>query len=467
MIVMKFGGTSTQDAPAIANVVEIVKNHLHQKPIVVVSAIAQATNMLEKIGKSAAEKNDREAREVLTQLFSRHYTIIDQLIRHITRNRNLRSILDTAREEIETIIKGITILHELTPRTLDTLYSYGEILSSRIVSVALLDHGIQSEWVDTKDFMITDENFGRAMPMIEVVEEKLRAHVLPLVEKGVVPVTQGFIGITNSGRRTTMGRESSDYSAAIIGAGLDVDDIQIWTDVDGLLTADPAIVDDAKKVKMLSFQEAYELSYFGAKVLHPNTMLPAIEKSIPIHIFNSRRPHSPGTLVTASFESHAAVVKSIAYKRNIALINILPRRRVGQYILWEHIHNVLTKHGIITLMSVTAEYGFTFALEEKQITPAFFQDLNEVGILSSNEKMGIISILGSNILQTPGTIDRIFKALSDFSINMISFGASRSSINIALDDGDIVEAVRQVHTEFFDSVFTDDVFEVLDKSNKK
>lgn len=467
MIVMKFGGTSTQDAPAIVNVAEIVKTHLSQKPIVVISAIAQATNSLEKIGKCAAEKNDREAREILTQLFSRHYAIIDQLIRHITRNRNLRTFLDTAREEIETIIKGITILHELTPRTMDVLYSYGELLSSRIVAVALQDRGIESEWVDTKEFMITDDNFGKAAPMFSEVEEKLKSRVLPLIEKGVVPVTQGFIGVTANGRRTTMGRESSDYSAAVIGAALDVDDIQIWTDVDGVLTADPALVKDPKKVKMLSFQEAYELSYFGAKVLHPSTMVPAIEKSIPIHIFNSKKSKSSGTRVTSNFDSHISVIKSITYKRNILLVNILPRRKVSQYILWENVNNVLTKYNITTLMSVTAEYGLTFAIEEKQATQNFLQDLNEIGIVATNENKGIITLLGSNILQSPGTIGRIFNSLADYSIFMISFGALQSSINVAVDDEDLSEGVAQMHEEFFGSVFTDDVFEELDNSLKK
>lgn len=464
---MKFGGTSTQDAPAIANVVEIVKAHLQQKPIVVVSAIAQATNMLEKIGKFAADKNDREARETLTQFFSRHYTIVDQLIRHITRNRNLRSILDAAHEEIETIIKGVTILRELTPRTLDTLYSYGELLSSRIVSVALQDHGIQSEWVDTKDFMFTDENFNRATPHLDIIEEKLKSNLLHLVEKEIVPVTQGFIGITLSGRRTTMGRESSDYSAAIIGAALDVDDIQIWTDVDGVLTADPAVVPDAKKVKMLLFKEAYELSYFGAKVLHPNTMIPAIEKSIPIHIYNSRRPHSAGTLVTSALPSNSAVLKSIAYKRNITILALLPNKRLGQYIFWEHIQNILTKHGITILTSVTAEYGYSLAAEEKQITQALLQDLNDIGTVSVNEKKCIISVLGSNISQNPGALNRIFSSIADFNISMISFGASQSSINIVLEDDDALDAVREIHSELFDDLFTNDIFEVLDHQNKK
>ena len=227
----------------------------------------------------------------------------------------------------------------------DVFYCYGELLSSHIVAAVLQEQGIKAEWVDTKDFMVTDENYNAAMPMMDLVEERLRAIVQPLAEQGRVPVTQGFIGITRSNHRTTMGRESSDYSAAIIGAALHVDDIQIWTDVDGILTADPRVVASPKKVKVLSFEEAFELSFFGAKVLHPNTMLPAVEKNIPIHIYNSLRPHLSGTLVASHAASKETVVKSVAFKRDVAMLNVAPRKRFSQYIFWEHIYSILTKYG--------------------------------------------------------------------------------------------------------------------------
>lgn len=462
MIVMKFGGTSTQDAQAISNVVRIIKSHLTSQPIVVISAIAQATNMLEKIGKLASERNDREAREVLTQLFNRHYTIVDQLIRHINRNRALRSVIETAKEEIDAIIKGITILRELTPRTLDTLFSYGELLSSRIVTVALQDQGIQSEWIDTKDFMITDENFTRAMPLLEEVENRLKSIAQQLIDKGVVPVTQGFIGVTLTGRRTTMGRESSDFSAAFIGAVLDADDIQIWTDVDGVLTADPTIIDNPKKIKQLSFEEAYELSYFGAKVLHPNTMLPAIEKSIPIHIYNSRKPQSKGTLVSIQLQSHETIVKSVAYKKNVIILNAKPKKRYGQYIFWEHIHNILTKYNVAVKMTSASEYNYSVVLDSKNFNPVIVHDLSEVGIVQVIEGMGIVSIIGTNLVPANHIIDRLFTAVGDIGISMISFGASKSNLSFVVNDDDVTEAVQNIHDEFFKDINDDDVFVELD-----
>lgn len=462
MIVMKFGGTSTQDAQAITNVVRIVKSHLTSKPIVIISAIAQATNMLEKIGKLASEKNDREAKEVATLLFNRHYSIVDQLIRHISRNRTLRNVLETTKEEIDSIIKGITILRELTPRTLDTLYSYGELLSSRIVTVALQDQGIQAEWIDTKDFMITDENFTRAMPLMEELENRLRSIAQSLIDKGVVPVTQGFIGVTSTGRRTTMGRESSDFSAAIIGAVLDADDIQIWTDVDGVLTADPTVVENPKKIKQLSFEEAYQLSYFGAKILHPNTMLPAIEKSIPIHIYNSRKPQSKGTLISIQLQPHETIVKSVAYKRNVFILNIQPKKRFGQYIFWEHIHNVFTKYNVVGLITVTSEYNYSVVIDAKNFNPAVVHDLGEIGIINVIEGMGIVSIVGSNLNPAYQIIERLFKAVDEIGISMITFGASNSHLSFIVNDDDVTEAVQKIHDEFFEEIYNDDVFEELD-----
>jgi len=462
MIVMKFGGTSTQDAQAVTNVVKIVQARLSKKPIVVISAISQATNMLEKIGKLAAEKNDRDAREILTQLFNRHYAIVDQIVRHITRNRALRNILEKSREEIETTIKGISILHELTPRTLDSLYCYGELLSSRVVAAAFQEHGVPSEWIDTKEFMITDDHYTHAIPSFELIERKLKLLALPIIEKGIVPVTQGFIGITPSGNRTTMGRESSDYSAAIIGAALDVDDIQIWTDVDGVLTADPAIVSDPKKIKALSFEEAYELSYFGAKVLHPNTMLPAIEKSIPIHIYNSRHGHSSGTLVSTPREEKYSIVKSDAYKRNMVVLNIRPVKRLGQYTFWENIHNVLIKHDISVKITVTSEYGYSVVIDARDYIPTLVYDLSEIGKVDVSEGMGIVCLVGSNLKSAANIINRIFNAISDYEVNLISFGGSKSNLSFVVDDNEIPEIVSRLHEEFFKDIGTDDMFELIE-----
>lgn len=464
MIVMKFGGTSTQDAAAIRNVVHIVARHADRQPVVTISAIAQATNVLENAGKEAAEGRSPRALELLRGLATRHEAMTDELIRDQVRNRRLKEAIAAALADLEELVKGVAILRELTPRTLDAFYSYGELLSSRLVAAALSEAGVESVWLDTADFMVTDENFNRAMPVMEIVREKLTGLVAPLLALRKIPVTQGFIGITPTGRRTTMGRESSDFSAAIIGAALDASDIQIWTDVDGVLTADPREVPSAMKIKSLSFEEAYQLSYFGAKVLHPNTMLPAIERNIPIHILNSRSPGKSGTVVTALPTAPEPVVKSVASRRNLTMINVAPQKRYGQYLMWEHILGVLTKYGAAAGMTVTSEYNYSMVLESRENIEAIRRELEEAGRVEVLSGCGLVCIVGSNIRSAPRIVDRVFRALSDTGISMISFGASRSNLSLVIPDAAVPGAVRSIHREFFEAGGHPAVFEVLDEA---
>jgi aspartate kinase len=428
----------------------------------VISAIAQATNMLERAGNLAAAGKVGEARDTLLKLFERHYTIVDTLVIDQQRNMELRKTIAASLSELEELVKGVAILHELTPRTLDTFYAYGELLSSRVVATALQEQGVEARWLDTKEFMITDETFNAAEPQMEIVEQRLYTIAQPLIEQGIVPVTQGFIGITTAGNRTTMGRESSDYSAAIIGAALQVDDIQIWTDVDGILTSDPRVVTSPKKVKALSFEEAFELSYFGAKVLHPNTMLPAIELNIPIHIYNSRRPDLSGSLVATRTTSTESIIKSIAYKRNIAFINISPKKRYSEYIFWEHIFSILTKHNIRTILSTTSEYNISLAVDATHALATVISELETIGIVEVLDGKGIICVVGQHLRESKDFMQRIFQSLAGYSITMTSFGASKWNFCLALDDDIVLDAVRKLHKEFFESDENQVSFEVLE-----
>lgn len=462
MIVMKFGGTSTQDAAAMANVASIVQSHLSKKPIVVISAIAQVTNQLEQAGQLAGQGRESEARDVLLKLFNRHYAIIDTLIMDRQRHLELRKAISSSLVELELLIKGIAILRELTPRTLDNIYSFGERLSSLIISYVFTENGIDAVWLDTKDFMITDDIFNRALPLIEIVEQRLRKSVLPILERGKVIVTQGFIGVTEQGDRTTMGRESSDYSAAVIGAVLGAEDVQIWTDVDGVLTADPTIVKNPRKVKVLSFEEAFELSFFGAKVLHPNTMLPALEKNIPIHVYNSRRPQHSGTLITSDSHNSESVVKSIAYKKKISIINVTALKRLSPFIFWEHIYNVLTKYGATPNMTVTSEYNISVALDSQNHLSSIAHDLSEIGRVEVIEGKGIISVVGSRIREKEGVVNSIFSSIADLGVTMISYGASSSNISFVIDERQLFDAVQRLHAAFFETSSDRETFEVLE-----
>ena len=365
MIVMKFGGTSNQDAAAMSNVIRIVKDHLEFEPVVVISAIAKATNELEETARTASRGDEEGAYAIVTRLIERHNSISDNLVRSRDIARDLESVFYNHLSEIKALVKGITILRELTPRTMDAICSFGERLSSRIIAAGLKEAGVDSVWVDAKEFMVTDDHFGCAQPLMDKVTVNLETRVKPMLQQGKTPVTQGFIGVTTAGEYTTMGRESSDYSASIIGAAMNATKVQIWTDVDGILTVDPRIVEGTKKLRHMTFEEAFELSYFGAKVLHPGTMLPLIDKRIPVQILNSKR-EGTGTVVDMHSDVNLNdILKSVAYKKGLSLVTVTPRQRFGQYVFWESIFSALTQSGIATGMMTTSEYNVAFTVESK------------------------------------------------------------------------------------------------------
>lgn len=469
MIVMKFGGTSTQDAAAMLNVTQIVKSNGDKKPVVVISAIAQATNQLETIGKLAKENRTGEAEEILKKFINRHYDILVHTINDGERRAVIESRLKSAQSEISDLISGVAILHELTPKTLDRFYSYGELLSSSLVCAIMQEAEIRAIWLDTKDFMITDSNFNRAMPIMEVVEQKLQPVALSLLNTGKTIVTQGFIGATTSGERTTMGRESSDYSAAVIGAVLNADDVQIWTDVDGILTGDPSLVDNPKKNKFLTFDEAYELSIFGAKVLHPNTMLPALDKNIPIHVFNSKRPKLTGTLITnvcpdVQRANQKSILKSITYKRGITLINVVPKQRYSRFVFWEHIYNVFTEHNITPLLSSTSESKFTAVISTPTCIDSLLHEITEIGTVKLDNQLAMVSLVGDNIRRDSKLLESIMIEISGTEISYLSFGVSDSSLNLLIGEEFVEKTVRKLHKFFFENVQNDDYFDSLQPS---
>ena len=460
---MKFGGTSNQDAAAMSNVIRIVKAHLAEQPIVVISAIAKATNELEQTARLAASGAEDEAVGIVTKLFERHNTIIDNLIKSRAWAAELEAVFYEHLAEIKAMVKGLAILRELTPRTTDAICSYGERLSSRIVAAGLQEAGVDAVWVDAKEFMITDEDFGCAQPLMEFITSNLESVVRPILDKGQTPVTQGFIGVTQSGAYTTMGRESSDYSASIIGAAMNAERVQIWTDVDGILTADPRMVSDTKKVNRMSFEEAFELSYFGAKVLHPNTMLPVLEKKIPVEILNSKHESSTGTLVdVATDEANVPpLIKSIAFKNNLSIISITPHKRFSQYLFWEGIFSVLTRYGVTTGMMATSEYSIAFTLESKLVVEGLLHDLEEFGIVKVFEGKGSLCLVGKGIRGTVGISDRIFNALASMNVAMVSYGASDMNMTVVIDENQIHNAINRLHREFFGSVQSSEIFSTI------
>ncbi len=451
MIVMKFGGTSNQDADAMRNVIRIVTSHIPEKPVVVISAIARATNELEQIARTAESGQEEEANRLLDQLLARHTAIARDLVSSRQGLDSLQTMLDDAQAGLRKLVQGVSIVRELTPRMMDAICSHGERLSSAIVAAGLAGHGVASVWVDAKDFMVTNDSFGNAVPLMDVVTERLRERVAPLIDQGKVPVTQGFIGVTVNGASTTMGRESSDFSASIIGAAMGAELVQIWTDVDGILTADPTLVPHARVVREMSFEEAFELSWFGAKVLHPNTMLPLLERKIPAEIRNSRNAGAEGTRVCIQQDHRSADawLKSVTFQKGMVLFSVKPNRRSDRYLFWEGVFSTLAKHNLQSDISVTSEYALTFAVKGVRNPDELRRELEEFGNVAASTGKASITLVGKGVCPSSDIVPRVFRALSDTRIFLITYGASELSLSVILDDDRVSQAVNRLHEEFF------------------
>src|SRR5512133_1470077 len=325
MIVMKFGGTSVQDSAAIDRACQIVRGRLSRKPVVVVSAMAKVTDTLLAMGRAAGSGDREQALELSRQLRERHYNTAGELL-----GTGLFTQFHTDLEEefntLDELLRGIAAVGELTPRTSDYVVSYGERLSSKIVTAAFSARGVNATLVDAREVMITDAQHTKAVPELQEIDDRARQFIKPVVDAGRVPILGGFIGATKQGVQTTIGRGGSDYSAALFGAALGAESIEIWTDVDGMMTTDPNICPDAHRIKVISFEEAAELAYFGAKVLHPATVLPAVEKNSPVLVLDSRNPVNKGTRILSHTEPSKSLFKAIAVKSRITIIDIVSAR---------------------------------------------------------------------------------------------------------------------------------------------
>src|SRR5690348_8956657 len=373
-VVMKFGGTSVGDSKAIARVAGIVRGRLSQRPIVVVSAMAKVTDQLLQMARAAGEGDRQRALILARECRERHYNTAGELLGTALFTQ-FHSDLGTEFEELEELLRGIAAVGELTPRTTDHVAAYGEMLSSKLVTAAMSAHEIPAVLVDSRDCIVTDETFTRAAPLFDDTNAKLKELVAPLVEGGQVPVMGGFIGATRAGVTTTIGRGGSDFSAAIVGAGLNADKIEIWTDVDGMMTTDPNICPDARRIKTISFEEAAELAYFGAKVLHPATVLPAIQKNIPVYILNSRNPSCEGTRITARAPQCKNFFKAIAAKKRITIVDVAAPRMLLAHGFLKAIFEAFDRHRIPVDVVSTSEVSVSLTVDSNESIPALAADL--------------------------------------------------------------------------------------------
>jgi aspartate kinase len=448
MIVMKFGGSSVESAAAIERVAGIVKARAGRKPVVVVSAMGKTTNRLLAIANAAIEgKRDEYIRQI-HDLRDYHSREARQVV-PLAERAELDRTLDEHFQELTELVKGLAVLGELTPRSVDAISSYGERLSSYIVTLAFRHFGLDAAHIDSRRVIVTDRRHTQAAPLFERTYARLAECIPPLAEKQVV-VMGGFIGATEDGVTTTLGRGGSDFTAAIVGAGIGAEEIQIWTDVDGMLTADPTIMSGGHRVRTISFAEAAELAYFGAKVLHPATVLPAVEKDIPVLILNSRRPEVEGTRIVSRPVACSNAVKSIACKRKITLVNVVSTRMLMAHGFLKRIFDVFDKYETAVDMLATSEVSVSLTIDNTSRLDALVEELREFADVSIEKSQAIVCLVGENIRHTPGVAARMFGALGGaINVRMISQGASLMNISFVMAEAGLPQAVQALHAEFF------------------
>jgi aspartate kinase len=451
MIVMKFGGTSVMDAAAIERTAQIVKGRLHRRPMVVVSAMSRVTDALLAAGKAAGEGRREQALELTQGLRQRHHATAKELV-SAAQYSVLGPELEREFDALDELLRGVVVVGELSPRSSDYVVSYGERLNSKIVTEAYRARGIRSTLVDARKVMITDAQHGKAIPQADEIEHRARNLVRPLLEDAQVPVMGGFIGATEQGMQTTIGRGGSDFSAALIGSGLDAEAIEIWTDVDGMMTTDPRICPEARRIRVISFEEAAELAYFGAKVLHPATVLPAVQKNIPVLVLNSLNPGNEGTLIVSRAPKSKSMFKAIAAKKRITIVEVVAARMLGAHGFLKAIFDVFDRHGCSIDVVATSEVSVSLTVDSNEAIPAIAADLEKIADVKYAGRNAIVCMVGENIRETPQVAARVFSALGEINVRMISQGASEINITFVISEDDVPEAMRRLHKAFFTEV---------------
>lgn len=448
MIVMKFGGTSVEDSRAIDRIESIVRERLAEKPVVIVSAMAKVTDQLLATARAAGEGDRARALDLSRGLRERHYSAAGELLGSSVFT-SFHTDLETEFDSLDELLRGIAAVGELTPRTMDNVVSFGERISSQMVAAAFSARGLNASHVDARECIVTDGNHSKAMPLFDETDARLNALVRPLLEHDRLPVMGGFIGATKEKVTTTIGRGGSDFTAAIVGAGLNAERIEIWTDVDGMMTTDPNICPEARRIKSISFEEAAELAYFGAKVLHPATLLPAMHKNIPVLVLNSRNPKNEGTRITARGPKSKNIFKAIAAKKRITIVDVVATRMLMAHGYLKSIFDVFDKHQCPVDMVSTSEVSVSLTVDSNEAIPAIAADLQKLADVKYEGRKAIVCLVGENIRGTRGIAAKVFAAIPEMNVRMISQGASEINISFVIEEEDVPEAVRSLHQKFF------------------
>ena len=463
LVVMKFGGTSVEDAAAILRTAQIVAGRVAKglQPVVVVSAMAKVTDLLLSAAATAAKGDRASALAITERLRIRHRDTATQLTAAGSRDAALgndganpavvatHAWMDAEFDGLDEVLRGLAVVGELTPRISDMIVSYGERLSSRMITEAFARCGLNAVHVDARQCIVTDAQYGKAIPQDAAIERRLKEKVAPHLAEGRVPVMGGFIGSTEQGVTTTLGRGGSDFTAALVGGGIDAGAIEIWTDVNGIMTADPRVCPDALRVKIISFEEAAELAYFGAKVLHPATILPAVKKNIPVFVLNSKNAENSGTRITAMAPHCSSPFKSIAAKKRLTIMDIVASRMLLSHGYLREIFEVFDKHRCPVDMVSTSEVSVSLSVDSNEKLPAIAADLSKLADVKYEGRKALICMVGENIRGQNGIAARVFQTVRHVNLRMISQGASEINMSFMVEEDDADEAVRSLHAEFF------------------
>ncbi|MFN5599017.1 MAG: lysine-sensitive aspartokinase 3 [Gemmatimonas sp.] len=448
MIVCKFGGTSVADAAAISRVIEIIDAKRALQPVVVVSALGGATNMLLDLASKAANGELPVALQLIEQLRDRHLREARTLLHGAAEVDDRCRDIGAAFDELAQLAEAFKTLGYLSPRSLDAVAAIGELLSSQIVAAAFRARGHDAVYVDARDVMRTNDVFTKAEPDVNGIAQLAQEQLVPLLQQGRSPVMGGFVGATAARVTTTLGRGGSDYSASLIGAAIDATAIEIWTDVDGMLTADPRVIPGARLIERISFDEAAELAAFGAKVLHPAPIAPAVQRGIPVFVFNSRNPAAKGTMI--AFDAPRLPVRAIAGKRATTMVKLRSSRMLLAPGFLRRVFAVFEAHRTSVDVVTTSEVSVSVTLDDATNLAAILQDLAAFGEVSVSPRAGLIAIVGAGISDGSQAIAQALGALGPIPVHMASLSATGINFTLVIDDDQVVPAMQRLHATFFE-----------------
>jgi aspartate kinase len=445
---MKFGGTSVGDVAAFERVFNIVSSQIERRPVVVVSAMTKVTDALLNSFEIAKKGDAAGAFAMLEPHFDRHAAVLEHFIASESRGGFI-SEMRYAREELSDLLMRVQRRSLPLSMLKDAIVSYGEQLSSRLLAEVLKAKGISARQIDSRRLIVTDDEYGAAQPIWEETRDLVRLELQPVIDSGEIPIMGGFIAASRGGETTTLGRGGSDYSAALVAAALEAGELQIWTDVTGVMTCDPRICSDARTIPVLSYDEAAELAYFGAKVLHPKTIKPAVDHGIPVRVCNTFEPEKVGTMVLSESGETPNKIKSIAHKKGITIVRITSARMLGSYGFMSAVFQVFDRHRTVIDVISTSEVSVALTLDNTDSLQKVVEELTRLGDVEVESGYAVVCVVGEGLRASTGLASMIFSTIKGVNIALVSHGASSVNLTFVVKEDEVSGVIRLLHDQFF------------------